>query len=390
MSDTRLAETLEILEALVTFDTVSSKSNLPLLEYVEAYLARYGVQSRRYPSDCGTKANLWATIGPDALPGVIWSGHTDVVPVDGQAWETDPFCLMRNERDEVIGRGVTDMKGFLACCLALVPQLTEAPLSRPIHLCFSYDEEVGCIGVRSAINDLANWPVKPIGCIVGEPSNSGIVTGHKAKRSFRVEVAGLTGHSSLAPQAVNAVHFGARLINHIVEIADDLEMNGLRDPIFSVPHSTAHVGLVQGGTQLNIVPERCYFDFEFRVLPQSDPDELVKRVRGFADTVLLPLMRVKHADADIRFDIITAFPGLDIAEDHPWVSSMMRCAKTNEVSRVSYGAEAGLFQTVAGIPTVICGPGNIEDAHKPNERLAISELKTCLDILERAAFNDFL
>lgn len=383
MKRSSLTATLEILDRLISFDTVSSKTNLPLIEYVEDYLQTYSVSSRRYLSQCGTKANLWATIGKGE-GGIIWSGHTDVVPVEGQTWTTDPFRVSWADDETVVGRGVTDMKGFLACCLALVPELVSKSASGPIHLCFSYDEEIGCLGVRSVVEDIAKWSAKPVGCIVGEPSNSKVITGHKTKRSLRAHVKGQTAHSSLAPTAVNAVQFAARLISHISAKADWLQTEGPRDELFNVPHTTAHVGRVQGGTQLNIVPNQCNFDFEFRVLPSSDADALVAEVEKFAATELVPAMRQINPRTGINFQTLAAFPGLDIAADHPWVTHMLHAAGCNSVSKVAYGAEAGLFQTVAGVPTVICGPGSIEDAHKPNEPLKVSELAKCLEILRQS------
>lgn len=387
MHTPQLTQTLEILDRLIGFDTTSSKSNLDLIDYVERYLDGYGVSSRRFPSPCGTKANLLATIGSKQGGGIIWSGHTDVVPVEGQSWNTAPYKMTHADPNHIVGRGVTDMKGFLACCLALVPRLVAETPATPIHLCFSYDEEVGCLGVRSVIHELANWPTKPKGCIVGEPTNCRIVTGHKTKRSLRVRVTGTTAHSSLAPQAVNAVHYASRLITQIADIAEQLERDGEQDTMFSVPHTTAHVGLIHGGTQLNIVPSDCYFDFEFRVLPQLDADAQVRRVVEAAGK-LTAKMKQKSDLAGIEFESLAAFPGLDMSSQDPWVTTMMGVAGVNDVEKVAYGAEAGLFQMSAGIPTVICGPGTIEDAHKPNERLDIQQLVSCLRILERSAYSN--
>jgi acetylornithine deacetylase len=277
----RAQRTIEVLEALVGFDTTSRNSNIPLVEWVEAYLDRLGVAHERVPDKTGGKANVWATIGPADVPGIILSGHTDVVPVDGQSWLSDPFRLTeRNGR--LYGRGATDMKGFDACCLAAVPDMVAAPLTRPIHLALSYDEEVGCIGVRGMIERLERAKVKPAACFVGEPTEMRVVIGHKGKRSFRVTMHGKTCHSSLAPRGVNAVEYAARLIVKIRDISDRLARSGAHDPLYDVPYTTAHTGVVHGGIALNIVPDACTFEFEFRPLATDDLGSLVDEVMAHA------------------------------------------------------------------------------------------------------------
>ncbi|MEL7151854.1 MAG: acetylornithine deacetylase [Pseudomonadota bacterium] len=389
MSETLLSQAIRLLDRLVAFQTISSRSNLELIEFIEEYLSVFEVSSRRYYDETRQKANLWATVGPEESRGIVWSGHTDVVPVEGQAWDSDPFTL-RNDGKRLFGRGTTDMKGFLACALALVPDLARRKLDRPIHLCFSYDEEIGCIGVRSVINDIASWPIKPVGCIVGEPSNMKVVIGHKTKRSLRVKVTGTSAHSSLAPQSVNAVHFASLLVSKIVEIAERLGRDGPVDNDFSVPVSTGHVGTMHGGTQLNLVPNLCTFEFEFRVLPEQNADALVDELQQFARYTLLPQMHKIDPTTDISFDLMAAFPGLSIKESDPWVAFCKHASRTNDVSKVAYGAEAGLFQQTAAVPTVICGPGHIKEAHTPNESVAISELAKCLDVLRMSATTPYI
>jgi acetylornithine deacetylase len=249
----RLPKATEILEALVAFDTTSRNSNLDLLAWIEAHLDRFGVAHERIVDPTGAKANLWATIGPAGTPGYVLSGHTDVVPVDGQTWSSDPFRLTARG-GRLYGRGSADMKGFLACCLAAVPDMVAEGLAAPIHFSFSHDEEVGCVGVRSLIERLRAMPVKPAACFVGEPTGMDVVVGHKGKRSFRVDVRGRTCHSSLAPEGVNAVEYAARLIVNIRDMADRLARDGARDPLYDVPYTTTHTGVVAGGTALNIVP----------------------------------------------------------------------------------------------------------------------------------------
>src|SRR5215471_13868740 len=291
-----IARSISVLESLVGFDTTSRNSNLALIGWVEGYLDRLGVGHARVPDETGTKANVWATIGPADKPGYILSGHTDVVPVDGQSWSSDPFRLAQRD-GRLYGRGATDMKGFLACCLAAVPDMVARPLARPIHLAFSYDEEVGCVGVRGLISRLERAPVNPIGCFVGEPTEMNVVIGHKAKRSLRVTVHGKTCHSSLAPMGVNAVEYAARLIVKIREINDRLARSGARDPLYDVPHTTGHTGTVQGGTALNIVPDACISEFEFRPLAADDLESLVDEVTSYARGMLEPQMKAVAAGA---------------------------------------------------------------------------------------------
>jgi len=306
----RVQRTIEVLEALVGFDTTSRNSNLALVEWVEAYLDRFGVAHERVPDKTGSKANVWATIGPSGMPGTILSGHTDVVPVDGQSWSTDPFRLTeRNGR--LYGRGATDMKGFDACCLAALPDMVAAPLTRPIHLALSYDEEVGCIGVRGMIARLKRAEMKPAACFVGEPTEMGVVIGHKGKRSFRVTVHGKTCHSSLAPRGVNAVEYAARLIVKIRDISDRLARTGVHDPLYDVPYTTAHTGVVHGGTALNIVPDACTFEFEFRPLATDDVGSLVDEVMADARERLELEMRAVDPAARMVFEQISEFPGLE-------------------------------------------------------------------------------
>ena len=373
--------TIEVLEALVGFDTTSRNSNLALVEWVEVYLNRFGVAHERVPDKTGGKANVWATIGPSGVPGTILSGHTDVVPVEGQSWSNDPFRLTeRNGR--LYGRGATDMKGFDACCLAAVPDMVAAPLTRPIHLALSYDEEVGCIGVRGMIARLERAKVKPAACFVGEPTEMRVVIGHKGKRSFRVTVHGKTCHSSLAPHGVNAVEYAARLIVKIRDISDRLARSGARDPLYDVPYTTAHTGVVHGGTALNIVPDACISEFEFRPLAADDLESLVDEVMAHARERLEPEMRAVDPAARIVFEEISEFPGLETPASRDVVGLAKRLAGRNEHGKVAYGTEAGLF-ALAGIPTVVIGPGSIDQAHKADEYIAVSQLEACSAFLDR-------
>jgi acetylornithine deacetylase len=377
----RAQRTIEVLEALVGFDTTSRNSNLALVEWVEAYLDRFGVAHERITDETGTKANVWATMGPLGVPGTILSGHTDVVPIDGQSWSNDPFQLTeRNGR--LYGRGATDMKGFDACCLAAVPDMVAAPLARPIHLALSYDEEVGCIGVRGIIARLERAKVKPAACFVGEPTEMGVVIGHKGRRSFRVTVHGKTCHSSLAPHAVNAVEYAARLIVKIRDISDRLARSGARDPLYDVPYTTASSGVVRGGTALNIVPDLCTFEFEFRPLAADDVDGLAEEVMAYARERLEPEMRAVDPAARIAFEPKSRWPGLETPAAFDVVGFAKTLAGRNEHSKVAYGTEAGLFAS-SGIPTVVIGPGSINQAHKADEYIAVAQLEACSTFLDR-------
>jgi acetylornithine deacetylase len=375
----RLQKTTEILDALVGFDSTSRNSNLPVVAWIEDYLDRLGVVHERIPDQSGNKANLWATIGPAGPAGYILSGHTDVVPVDGQDWSNDPFRL--TERGgRLYGRGATDMKGFLACCLAAVPEMRQ--LARPIHLAFSHDEEVGCVGVRNLIAQLQARAVKPAGCFVGEPTGMNVVIGHKGKRSFRVSVRGRTCHSSLAPEGVNAVEFAARLIVVIRDMAERFARDGARDPLYDVPFTTTHTGVVQGGTALNIVPDLCRFDFEFRSIAADDVEALAGEVMAYSRERLEPQMQAIAPEAGISFEVISGFPGLDTPEAGEVVGLAKSLAGRNDHGKVAYGTEGGLFAQ-AGIPTVVIGPGSIEQAHKADEFIVASELAACGDFLDR-------
>ena len=376
-----IQRSIEILEALVGFDTTSRNSNLVLIDWIERYLDRFGVAHERIPDATGTKANVWATIGPAGTPGYILSGHTDVVPVDGQSWTNDPFRL--TERDgKLFGRGATDMKGFLACCLAAVPDMAARPLRQPIHLAISYDEEVGCVGVRGLIARLKGAPVKPAGCFVGEPTLMGVVIGHKAKRSLTVTVHGQTCHSSLAPHGVNAVEYAARLIVKIRDIAQRLARDGARDTLYDVPYTTGHTGVVHGGTALNIVPDLCVFEFEFRSIAADNIEALVDEVVGFAREVLEPAMKAVAPQAGITFEEKSGFPGLETPAGADLVRFTKQLAGASDHAKVAYGTEAGLF-AAAGIPSVVIGPGSIDQAHKADEFVAISELAKCGGFIDR-------
>ena len=377
-----VAHAVELLAHLVSFDTTSRNSNLELIGWIEDYLARHGVRSTRVPTDDGLKAGLWAIIGPADREGVILSGHTDTVPVDGQTWTSDPFEL--TERDgRLYGRGSCDMKGFLACVLARVPAMQAAPLARPIHLAFSYDEEVGLLGVRpmlERIGDLA--PVRPGACFVGEPTSMQVVTAHKSKQSYVVHVRGKPCHSSLAPRGVNAIDAAAEIILKIREIARRFAVDGPFDPLYDLPHSTAHTGTISGGTALNIVPEHCSFQFEFRMLPGQDFAPFEAEIRAFIRQEVEPWMRAIDPAAGVDVELVNNSPGFETAVDALPARMAKRFAGRNDHAKVAYSTEAGLFATMAEVASVVIGPGSIAQAHGEDEYIERAEIERCLRFLD--------
>ncbi|WP_157019088.1 acetylornithine deacetylase [Mesorhizobium xinjiangense] len=379
-----LSPSEEILARLVSFDTTSRNTNLPLIDYIADYLEGLGVKSRKVFDETGEKANLWATIGPQKDGGIVLSGHTDVVPVDGQDWTSDPFEL--TERDgRLFGRGACDMKGFVAACLAAVPHFQKRNLARPIHLAFSYDEEIGCIGVKGLLEWLKDAPYRPRYCIVGEPTLMGVVVGHKGKRSMQITVTGRTCHSSLAPQGVNAVDYAALLTVKMREIGQRLARNGSRDPEYDVIHTTAHTGVISGGTALNIVPDQCVMMCEFRALPGEDVDALVAELHAYAHDVLEPEMKAIAPEAGIVIELTSEIPGLETAPDAEIVTLAKRLSETNTHSKVAFGTEAGRFHDMLGLETVVCGPGSIAMAHKADEYIERDQMARCDRFLERLA-----
>ena len=372
-----------LLERLIGFATVSRDSNLELIDFIREYLAGFGVTSELFHNAEGTKANLFATIGPQDRGGVVLSGHTDVVPVDGQAWTVEPFQL--SERDgRLYGRGTADMKGFIACVLAAVPELVQRPLQVPVHLAFSYDEEVGCLGVRSMLAELEKRPHKPTLCLIGEPTELKPVLGHKGKLAMRCEVHGAACHSAYAPYGVNAIEYAARLIGHLGDIGARLAQSEHHDPRFDPPFSTVQTGLIKGGRALNIVPAECAFDFEVRALPGFDAQSVADELQQHAAEQLLPKMQAISTASDIRLQPLSAYPGLATPPDSEAARLLARLCGSSDFGTVAFGTEGGLFDG-AGIPTVVCGPGSMEQGHKPDEFVSLEQLQGCDALLQRLA-----
>ncbi len=373
-----------LLEKLISFDTTSRNSNMALIEFVRGYLSDLGVESTLVPNDDGTKANLYATLGPLDQPGIMLSGHTDVVPVDGQSWNSDPWAVAEKD-GKYYGRGTCDMKGFIAICLAHAPEFLSRGLKTPIHLAFSYDEEIGCVGVQSLIEKMQHMPIKPVMCIVGEPTSMDVSLGHKGKRSYDATFRGFETHSSLAPQGVNAIAYAAELITYMNAMADRFAKEGPFDDAYDVTHTTVHTGTIQGGTALNIVPKDCLIRFEFRNLAEHDPDSIIAEIENFARSELEPRMQAIQPNTGIDIVEVTDAPGLNISPDEEVVTFVKSLAGRNDHIKVAFATEAGLFRERVGIPTVICGPGSIEQAHKPNEFVSKDQLAQCEQFMRNLA-----
>jgi len=371
----------QLLARLVAFDTTSHKTNIPLIEFVEGYLAEFGIESTRVPTPDGLKISLFATVGPKGVPGIGLSGHTDVVPVTGQHWDSDPFTLVERE-GLLYGRGACDMKGYLAAVLAMVPTFVAKPLKTPIHIIFSYDEEVGCTGVRPLIAELGKTLIRPRAVIVGEPTEMSVVDAHKGPIRWHVDVTGRASHSSMPHLGVNAIAYATRIITELLAIEAELK-TGQLNPRFNPPYNTLQVTQITGGMASNITPEPCWFGWEMRRLPGFDVATVDGRVRKLISR-LEAEMQQAAPEASIVMTVKNEVPAYVAEPNGLGLSLALQLAGTNATSAVSYATEAGLFQD-GGAPSVVCGPGNIDQAHKPNEFLAVSELAACLAFFERLA-----
>lgn len=375
---------LDWTQRLVSYDTTSRHSNLGLIEAVRDHFLAKGLRPHLTYNPQGDKANLFVTVpAADGSTdgGIVLSGHTDVVPVDGQNWTTDPFKpVIRDGR--LYGRGTCDMKGFIGTSLALLPTILQAKLREPVHYALSFDEEIGCMGAPYLLAELRDRGVRPAGCIVGEPTSMRVIVAHKGINAYRCCVKGQAAHSSLTPKGVNAIEYAARLICFIRDIADEFKANGPYDRDFDVPFTTAQTGTIQGGIALNTIPALCEFVFEFRNLPGVDPEAIFARIQGYANEVLLPRMRAEHGDAGLTISKIAAAPSLDVAEQEAITQLVRALTADRDVNKVAYGTEAGLFQR-AGIPAVVCGPGDIQQAHKPDEFVELEQLAASESFLHK-------
>ncbi|ANG65221.1 acetylornithine deacetylase (ArgE) [Marinobacterium aestuarii] len=377
------AATVHILRKLISFDTTSAHSNLALLAWVQDYLRSHGVESQLIHNDDNTKANLYATLGPADKAGVMLSGHTDTVPVTGQNWTRPPHELS-DEDGRFYGRGTADMKGFIAVALAAVPAMQAARLQTPIHLALSYDEEIGCVGVRRMIHMLAQQPVKPALCIIGEPTGLQVVNKHKGKLAARVTVQGKACHSGMAPQGVNAVNYAARLIGWLEQQAQLRQQQGPFEEGYDIPFSTVHTGTVQGGQALNIVPQHCSFLFEMRNIAAEDPHDLLAQLRTEAGNLEREMRRVDDS-CRIDIDITTEYPGLSTAEDGEAITFVRQLTNQADapLGNINFGTEGGLFSQALQVPTVVCGPGSMDQGHKPDEYIELSQLQQCQTFMQR-------
>ena len=375
------AATLDLIRRLIAFDTVSERSNLALIDFVAGYLDDLGIACELVHDEGHAKANLYATLGPTDRSGIALSGHTDVVPVEGQPWESDPFEVL--ERDgRLYGRGTSDMKSFIAVCLALAPEFLAREIAIPLHMVFSYDEEVGCLGVRGLIDLIRDREVKPRAVFVGEPTEMQVVRAHKGKLSYRAHVRGLEAHSGMAHLGVNAVEAASEAIAFLKDMARRHRDEGPFDEALVPPYSTVHTGLVSGGTQLNIVPRHCHFDFEFRHLPDDDVRPMFETFEHHVRKHIEPEMHRVDPSTGFRYELLSTIPALDMAEDSEVVQLAKSLTGANATGKVSFGTEGGLFQE-GGMPAVICGPGSIAVAHKANEYIELDQVALCEAWLRR-------
>ena len=372
--------TIDCLSRLIAFDTTSRNSNLALIDWAEAHLSAHGARIRRDYNRDRTKANLFATFG-EGPGGIVLSGHSDVVPVDGQAWTTDPFKAdIRDGR--LYGRGACDMKGFIAVVLAQAEKFSQAALASPIHVALSYDEEVGCLGISGLLDDLAVAGIKPDGCIVGEPTSMRLVTAHKGGRVYRCRVHGKAAHSSLTPSGLNAIEYAARVISFIQDLSWREEEQGLRVDGLDVPFSTISTNMITGGRGSNIVPAECEFVFDYRYVPGMAPDSFIDSIRAYVAEHVEPRMKRRHPDAGVVLERTADIPALNAEERNDFTQLAKSLLRPHASAKVAYGTEAGFFQRV-GIPSVVCGPGSIDNAHKPDEFVPLAQLYECERFLDK-------
>ena len=373
----------EMLARLVAFDTTSRNSNLDLIAFVRNYLDAHGVAYRVATDETGQKAAIHAIVGPQMAGGVALSGHVDTVPVDGQAWSADPFTLRRSGGN-LYARGACDMKGFVAACLAAIPDFQAKPLLRPLHLLISYDEETDFDGVQRLVADLHESSLKPALCVVGEPSGMKPILAHKGRLSLNVRVRGRPGHSSEPAKGVNAIHAASEAIAWAAAEARRLATEGPFADTFDPPHTTLQVGTIQGGSILNIIPELAEFSMEWRDIPGDDAERHLQRLQAFVAATIEPAMHAAHPETGFSYEVINLMPRMALNPDHELATVVKQLTGVNSAGTVSYGTEGGYYQN-AGIPTIVCGPGHIAQAHQPDEFVAQSQLDACDAFVRRLA-----
>ena len=377
---TDLIKTIELMDKLICFPTISSESNRDCIDWISDYLKSFGARCE-ITSETKGKANIFATLGPDTDGGIILSGHTDVVPVEGQNWSTDPF-KMKRKNNALFGRGTCDMKGFIAAAMAIVPKYNKLDLKRPIHFAFTYDEEVGCLGARVLVNQLIASGLKPSACIVGEPTSMRIVEGHKGMCEYTTEFRGVEGHSSQPDRCVNALEYAHRFINKLMEVRLELPAMAPEGSRFDPPYSTSSICACHSGTTHNVIPSQAEVEWEMRVVQRSDREWLRGQMECYVDEVLRPEMKEKSIIADIFETVCIETDGLEPEPDSEAVKIVQELTGGNSTEVVAFGTEAGLFSR-AGISSVLCGPGSIEQAHKPDEYVTEEQMFSCLNMLER-------
>ena len=368
------------MDKLIGFPTISSESNLDCIDWISDYLKSFGARCE-ITSETKGKANIFATLGPDTDGGIILSGHTDVVPVEGQNWSTDPF-KMKRKNNALFGRGTCDMKGFIAAAMAMVPKYSKLDLKRPIHFAFTYDEEVGCLGARVLVNQLIASGLKPSACIVGEPTSMRIIEGHKGMCEYTTEFRGVEGHSSQPDRCVNALEYAHRFINKLMEVRLELPAMAPEGSRFDPPYSTSSICACHSGTTHNVIPSQAEVEWEMRVVQRSDREWLRDQMERYVDEVLRPEMKKKSIIADIFETVCVETDGLEPEQDSEAVKIVQELTGGNSTEVVAFGTEAGLFSR-AGISSVLCGPGSIEQAHKPDEYVTEEQMISCLNMLER-------
>lgn len=380
-TDALMTDTRAILADLIAFDTTSHKSNLELIGYIERYLERFGVTANVLLAEGQPKANIVATIGPNVPGGVVLSGHTDVVPIEGQAWTRPAFELTEAD-GRLYGRGTSDMKGFIASALAHVPLFASMDLKRPVHLAFSYDEEVGCLGIQEMLPFLKQHIAAPRLVVVGEPSSMQIATAHKGQYVAKTRITGREAHSSRPDDGVNAVVVAAELIRRIDQMAQAAREEGPFDDAFEPNFTSFNIGPITGGTAFNIISNKCEFDWEFRFLPHADGQAIIDRYMDYVNSEVLPAMRARFPGCDITNEVWAYLPPLKAEPGSDGESFALSLAQQNHTVVVAFGTEAGHFQGIE-FPTVVCGPGDIAQAHKPDEFIEIRQLEACSRFMRR-------
>ena len=367
--------TVEILKRLIAYPTVSRNSNLELIEFVADYLDSLGARCQLVYNEDNSKANLYATLGPDDLPGVMLSGHSDVVPADGQPWTRDAFKAEICD-DRIYGRGSTDMKGYLAAVLAPAPDASRRRLIKPLHIAFSYDEEIGCVGVRGLIDVMQDFEIKPEFCVIGEPTEMQTAIAHKGKTAATCHCKGVAAHSALAPSGLNAIYLAQDMIQEIRQLQEKIIATSVKDQDFDVPYTTLHVGTIQGGTVVNIVPDHCEFKFEVRNLADDDPMNIIGQLNDAANEIT-QRYRSQFEDSGIEIAITNQYPALNTQPNAAVVNKVNQLLGNDDTGKLAFGTEGGLFQNLLNIPTVICGPGSMDQGHKADEFVALSQLNQC-------------